>query len=90
MLDWESVATEVDSIREIGKNYQSDAHRKGVRIRKIVDPSRRIAKEVLAELEGRLVHGASGIGRREELRSETRKGIATARSGSMRFFTAAG
>jgi hypothetical protein len=53
------------SIRKIGKNYQVDACRKGVRVRKIVGPSLRIAKEVLAELEGRLVHGEYGLGRKD-------------------------
>jgi integrase len=49
------------TIRKIGKNFQIDACRKGVRIRKIVGPSKRLAKEVLADIEAKLVRGEFGL-----------------------------
>ena len=49
------------TIRKIGRNWQVDACRKGVRVRKIVGPSKRVAQDVLSELEGRLVREEYGL-----------------------------
>lgn len=58
------------TLRKIGRNWQIDTCRNGVRIRKIVGPSKRLALEVLADIEGRMVRGEHGIGRRDALISE--------------------
>jgi integrase len=57
----------VGSIRKIGKNYQVDACRKGIRIRKIVSSSKRLAKEVLADIEAKLVRGEFGLDQQDSL-----------------------
>ncbi|MFH1373260.1 MAG: tyrosine-type recombinase/integrase [bacterium] len=58
------------SLRKIGKNYQIDVCRKGIRVRKIVGPSKRLALEVLADIEGRLVRGEYGLDRNDSLISD--------------------
>ncbi len=49
------------SIRRIGKNWQIDATRHGVRVRQIVGSSKRLATEILRDLEGKLVRGEYGL-----------------------------
>ena len=50
----------IRSIRKAGNNYRVDAYRKGVRLRRMVGPNRRVAKEVLTDIEGRLVRQEYG------------------------------
>ena len=55
------------TIRKRGRNYEIDANHKGVRVRKIVGPNKRIAKEVLAEIEGKLVRREYGLDKKDAL-----------------------
>ena len=49
------------SIRRRGKGYEVTAVRKGVRVRRMVGPNKKVAKEILAEIEGQLVRGEYGL-----------------------------
>lgn len=49
------------SLRKIGRNWQVDTCRNGVRVRKIVGPNKRIALQIMDEIEGRQARGEYGL-----------------------------